>query len=120
MLQHYDGAKVLDPAGNVIGTVERTYDDDTGVARYVEVKFGSIFSKHRLVPLDEAQIGDDGLTVPYSQAMVEDAPDASSVKETLDGDTLDQARAYYAQLRSSSIPASKAVAAGKASENQDQ
>lgn len=110
MLQDYDGSRVVDPDGNVIGTVERTYDDQVGVARYIEIKIGSLLAKHRLVPLENVQFDDNTLTVPYTKAIIEDGPDASSLKETLDGDTLQAAADYYDTLRSAAIPSRKAPA----------
>lgn len=96
MLQDYDGATLVTSDGEQLGTIERTYVDDTGEVRFVEVKIGSLFAKHRLVPADEAEMTDSGLTVPYSKATVMDSPDASSEGDTVEGTALDRVRAYYA------------------------
>ena len=70
-LQDYDGADLLSGDGDKIGTVERSYVDGTGFARFVEVKIGTLLAKHRLVPTDNAQRLDAGLQVPFSKAVVE-------------------------------------------------
>ena len=46
----YDGVEVMDSKGTSVGKVERTYVDDAGTPRYVEVKFGTLLPKHRLDP----------------------------------------------------------------------
>lgn len=95
-MQDFDGADVVDPSGDKIGTVERTYDDDAGTTRLVELSMGTLFSRdHRLVPVDDAQFVDGDLHVPYGKQFIEDSPDAASAGGTLEGDLLDQVRAYY-------------------------
>lgn len=95
-LQDFDGTDVIDADGDQIGTVERTFDDDAGTARFVEVSMGSLFTKkHRLVPVDEASLTDEGLKVPYSKQIIADSPDASTLNDTLTGDLLDQVTSYY-------------------------
>lgn len=95
-LQDFDGADVVDSNGDTVGAVERTYDDDSGVARLVEVKIGALFAKHRLIPLDNAETTDKGIQVPYDKHMIEGSPDAGSAGDTLEGSFLDSVTAYYA------------------------
>jgi uncharacterized protein YrrD len=93
-MDDYDGARVLDADGNAVGTVDRTYIDDRGRAQMVAVKMGSLFAKHRLVPVDQAQVTGDGLQVPYIKDVIEESPDVSS-GDTVEGDVLDRVRSYY-------------------------
>jgi hypothetical protein len=111
MIQDYDGAGVVDPAGNAIGTVERTYNDTQGVARFVEVKIGTLFAKHRLVPVDQASFADGTLTVPFTRGLVEDSPDAGPAGDVLDGNLMQSAGDYYDGLNQSAIPASMVATA---------
>lgn len=95
-MQDFNGADVIDSNGDKIGTVERTYDDAEGTPRFVEITMGSLFSKEqRLVPVESAQLNDDGLQVPFSKGVIEDSPDASSAGDTLEGSLLDDVRAFY-------------------------
>jgi hypothetical protein len=96
MIEDYDGQHVLDTAGEQLGTVERSFVDDTGSVKVVEVKMGRLRVKHRLIPTDEVESTDGGLQVPYSREVVEESPDVSDLGETLDGETFDAVRAYYA------------------------
>jgi hypothetical protein len=99
MIQDYDGARVIDDSGDTIGTVERSYDDATGAVRYVEVKLGSLFGKHRLVPADDAEMTSDGLRLPFSKDAIMNSPDASSADDSISGDLLRSVRGYYDDVR---------------------
>ena len=94
MVQDYDGAAVIDATGEKIGTVERSYVDDSGAVRVVRLKIGMLRAKHRLMPVDEVQPEEDTLRVPYTKQVVEDSPDVD-VDDDLDGETLERVRAYY-------------------------
>lgn len=95
-MQDFDGRELVTTDGTTVGTIERTYDDEGGTARFVEVTTGPFFArKHRLVPMDGAEVIDDSVRVPLTKATIEGSPDASSGGETLAGDLLDQVRAYY-------------------------
>ena len=85
----------MDSRGTSVGKVERTYVDDVGTPRYVEVKFGTLLPKHRLIPANEAQLRDDGLLlVPYDKETIEGSPDAPT-SEALEPADLQQIDAYY-------------------------
>jgi Domain of unknown function (DUF2382)/PRC-barrel domain len=101
MVQDYDGAEVVDACGERIGIVERSYVDASETVRFVEVMIGAFLAKHRLIPLDGAQISSGTLTVPYTKDMIVQSPDASSVSDTLEGELLEQVQAYYARGRES-------------------
>jgi hypothetical protein len=91
----FDGAEVMDSRGTSVGKVERTYIDDAGAPRYVEVKFGTLLPKHRLIPAAEAELRDDGLLeVPFDKDMIEGSPDAPT-SDALEPAELQQIDRYY-------------------------
>lgn len=95
MIHDYDDADVIDKDGQKVGPVERSFVDDSGNVRFVEVKIGTLRSKHRLIPVDDADQTSTGLRVPYTEQVIEDSPDVSSVEEDLTGDPLKRVRTYY-------------------------
>ena len=94
-MNDYDGAQVIDAGGDHIGTVDRTYVDDNETPRLIEVKMGGLLSKHRLIPVDQAEMTDDGLRVPYVKDMIEESPHIGR-SDSLEGETLERVRSYYA------------------------
>jgi hypothetical protein len=92
----FNGLQVIDANADNVGTVEESYEDAAGNILYAKVKIGSLFAKHRLVPVDEAQTTDGGVQVPYTKDAIEGSPDASDAGEILGGDLLEEAQAYYA------------------------
>jgi len=94
-MDDYDGAQVIDAGGDHIGTVDRTYVDNNEIPRIIEVKMGGLLPKHRLIPIDQAEMTHDGLRVPYVKDMIEESPHISR-SDSLAGDTLERVRSYYA------------------------
>lgn len=94
-MDDYDGAQVIDASGDHIGTVDRTYVDNNEIPRLIEVKMGGLLPRHRLIPIDQAEMTDDGLRVPYVKDMIEESPHISR-SDSLAGDTLERVRSYYA------------------------
>jgi len=117
MIEDYDGTDVVDAAGERIGTVERSYVNDQGEVRFVEVKLRGLRAKHRLIPMDIIDRTDDALTVSFAKGVVEESPDASSARDTLEEGTLDQIRAYYESQRQGLSPAVAEAAAIPVSES---
>ena len=105
MLEDYDGSEVVDKDGEKIGTVERSYVDDGGKIRFVEVKLRGLRTRHHLVPVDDVERTDAGLTLPFSKSVVEESPDASSEHDTLGESILGDVRAYYRKNREDTEPA---------------
>jgi len=87
MMEDYDGTDVADAAGERIGTVERSYVDDQGKVQFIEVKLRGLRAKHRLVPMDIIDRTDNALTAPFAKGVIEESPDASSARDTLEEDT---------------------------------
>lgn len=96
MTDDFNGSQVIDVNADEVGTVEESYEDGEGTIRFVKVKIGSLFAKHRLVPTDDVETTGNGLQVPYTKDAIENSPDASAAGEMLDGDLLEEAQAYYA------------------------
>lgn len=95
MFEDYDGADVVDVAGEKIGTVERSFDDADGHVRYVQVRTGTLLRHHYVLPAADTQYADGTLTVPYTKTLIEHSPDASGLGDTLDGDFLARVTSYF-------------------------
>src|SRR5206468_145725 len=95
MADDYDGLDVLDSAGENIGTVNRTFIDGGGAPRFLDVRQHGLLRKHRLIPADQLQETGEGIRVPYTRELIEESP-SYDPSDTLEGETLDQVQAYYA------------------------
>jgi uncharacterized protein (TIGR02271 family) len=88
------GASVYDAHGDEIGVVDEIfYDRDTREPEWVGIGTGFFGTKRVLVPLDRAQLTDDGLRVPYSKDYVKDAPDIDS--DEISEQTEQELYSYY-------------------------
>lgn len=73
------GAPVYDDSGEKIGTVEEIfYDADSTRPEWIGIGTGFFGTKRVLVPLQSAQVTEDGVSVPYSKDLVKDSPDIES------------------------------------------
>lgn len=69
------GQPVYDSEHDKIGTAGQVYVDDvTGKPEWVTVQTGLFGTKESLVPLADADLVEDGLSVPYAKGQVTDAP----------------------------------------------
>jgi uncharacterized protein (TIGR02271 family) len=69
------GKDVYDQSGDKIGSASEVYlDDESGQPEWVTVKTGLFGTKESFVPLQGADLTDDGLRVPVSKSQVKDAP----------------------------------------------
>lgn len=89
------GTTVYDAAGKEVGRVERAYPDGSGAVRYVRVKMGTLFARHRLVPADSSERTDAGLKLPYSKDTIESSPDLPDDVDPLSGMVSEDLRGYY-------------------------
>jgi len=72
------GATVYGRDGEKIGTAGNAYiDDQTGEPEWVTVNTGLFGMNESFVPLRNAELTGDGLTVPYSKDQVKDAPNVN-------------------------------------------
>ena len=70
-----DGGKVVGTDGDSIGAIGTVYVDDAdGRLTWVTVKTGWFGANESFVPLDDATLDGDTVTVPYDKATVKDAP----------------------------------------------
>jgi uncharacterized protein (TIGR02271 family) len=73
------GAPVYDADGDKIGEVDEIfYDQGTRRPEWIGIGTGFLGTKRVLVPLEAAELRDDGLRVPYPKDLVKDAPDIDS------------------------------------------
>ena len=100
MSDQYDGADVVDESGEKVGTVQASYEDDSGSLRYVQVKTGGLLAKHHLVPVDDLEREADRLVLPYEKNVVDNSPDVPGRADELDEVTGKRVRAYYGGVRS--------------------
>jgi uncharacterized protein (TIGR02271 family) len=69
------GRNLLGPQGETLGTVEQVFlDDQTGVPEFATVRTGLFGSRQSFVPLAEAQVFGDAVSVPYDKETIKGAP----------------------------------------------
>ena len=86
---------VVGSDGENIGKVGEVYvDDASGQLSWVTVKTGLFGSRESFVPLDDATVNDDTITVPYDKAMIKDAPHAEP-GDPLSPEQEDELYRYY-------------------------
>ncbi|WP_250032399.1 PRC and DUF2382 domain-containing protein [Paractinoplanes maris] len=74
-LTRLDGADVYGPDGDKIGSVGQIYlDTDTGDPEWVAVRTGLFGTKETFIPLNQATLSDDRITVAHDKATVKGAP----------------------------------------------
>ena len=90
------GHDVYDPDGDKIGTVGQVWHDGTGQPAWASVNTGLFGLNESLVPLQEADLRDDRLVVPFDKAKVKGAPNVdASDDEPLRRDEVDRLYEYY-------------------------
>ena len=79
------GSTVYGADGKKIGTAGQVYvDDQSGEPEWVTVNTGLFGTNESFVPLRDAEVSGDGLTVPYSKDQVKDAPNVDPDNGHLD------------------------------------
>ena len=74
-VRSWQGATMVDPDGDKIGTIESIYvDDQTGEPEWALVNTGLFGTKSSFVPLAQASGTGDQVQVPYDKQLVKDAP----------------------------------------------
>jgi uncharacterized protein (TIGR02271 family) len=69
------GRDIYGSDGGKIGTAVQAYaDDETGKPEWLSVRTGLFGTKESFVPLADASVSGDRITVPYDKAFVKDAP----------------------------------------------
>ena len=74
-VRSWQGATMVDPDGDKIGTIDAIYvDDQTGEPEWALVNTGLFGTKSSFVPLAQATSSGDQVQVPYDKQLVKDAP----------------------------------------------
>ncbi len=74
-IQQITGRTVYDSDNDKIGKAGQVYlDDETGQPEWVTVNTGLFGTNESFVPLREASLTEDGVSVPYTKDKVKDAP----------------------------------------------
>jgi stress response protein YsnF len=90
------GATAYGSDGQKIGKVGQLFlDDETGRPEFVTVNTGFFGSGETFVPVQDAQLSGDRLSVPYTKDHVKDAPNAAADGGHLDQDEEERLYAYY-------------------------
>jgi len=93
------GRKVVDTAGEKVGSVDGVYlDDETAEPNWLAVKTGWFGGNVSFVPFEGAYVGGDEVVVAYSKAMIKDAPNFDADGH-LDVDEEQNLYAYYGRTR---------------------
>ncbi|WP_067509394.1 DUF2382 domain-containing protein [Actinoplanes sp. TFC3] len=88
-------ADVYDSDGDKIGSVGQIYlDNNTGDPEWVSVRTGLFGTKETFVPLRQARVSDDRITVAFDKEKVKDAPQIDADGQLSEADE-DQLYAYY-------------------------
>ncbi|WP_250030159.1 DUF2382 domain-containing protein [Paractinoplanes maris] len=90
------GTDVYDNDGDKIGSVGQVWDDGRGRPAWASVKTGLFGLNESLVPLENADLRDDRLVVPFDKSTVKDAPNIdASHDEPLQGEDVEKLYQYY-------------------------
>lgn len=74
-IQQVHGAEIYGSDGEKIGKAGQVYlDDETGRPEWVTVHTGLFGTNESFIPLTDAQLADNGVTVPFTKDQVKDAP----------------------------------------------
>ncbi len=93
------GMHVVSTDGEKIGTLRDAYEStDGGVATFATVSTGLFGTSSSFFPLDEAELRGDQVVVPYSKALIKDAPRVDD-DEALTGEEEERLFAHYAGSR---------------------
>jgi uncharacterized protein (TIGR02271 family) len=89
------GGTAYSSDGGKIGSIGQVYlDNDTGEPAWVTVKTGLLGSSESFVPLDQAELTDDGVRVPYDKDRVKGAPNIETDRQLSEQEE-DQLYDYY-------------------------
>ncbi len=90
------GQSVYGTDGDKLGKVGQVYlDDETGKPEWATVQTGLFGTKESFVPLAQAELTDNGLSVPYTKDHVKDAPNVEVEQGRLSQDEEAQLYRHY-------------------------
>ncbi|MBD0291382.1 MAG: PRC and DUF2382 domain-containing protein [Thermoleophilia bacterium] len=88
------GSDVFSSEGEKIGSIEELFvDEQTGEPEWIGLGIGFFGSKRVLVPVQGADVREDGVTVPYSKDQVKETPDIDS--DEISQETEERLYAHY-------------------------
>ncbi len=102
------GTTVYAQNGEKIGSVEEIFQDyETRQPEWIGIGTGFFGTKRVLVPVQGAELRDDGLYVPYTKDQVKDAPDidADEINENTEQELYSHYGLSYSERRSASARA---------------
>jgi stress response protein YsnF len=92
------GSEVVGPDGQRIGHARQVFvDDETGRAKWVSVETGLLGNRVSFIPLRDAAVSGNQLSVPYDKARVKGAPDHLGEGDHLSPDDEEQLDRYYSE-----------------------
>jgi stress response protein YsnF len=92
------GSEVVGPDGQRIGHARQVFvDDETGRAKWVSVETGLLGNRASFIPLRDAAVSGNQLSVPYDKARVKGAPDHLGEGDHLSPDDEEQLERYYSE-----------------------
>ncbi|MEU8664873.1 PRC and DUF2382 domain-containing protein [Actinoplanes philippinensis] len=90
------GRNVFDRYGDKIGTVDTVWGDGLGQPTWASVRTGMFGINESLIPLQDADLRNDTLVVPFDKAMVKSAPAIDAAEdEPLDQAGISRLYEYY-------------------------
>ena len=90
------GRDVYDRDGDKIGSVGQIWGDAAGQPTWASVRTGFFGINESLVPLQDADVADDRLVVPFQKSQVKDAPNIDAAHdEPLTQDEVDRLYQHY-------------------------
>jgi hypothetical protein len=93
------GRDVYDREDHKIGTAGELFlDRDTREPEWLGVRTGLFGRKESFVPLQDTQLREDGLYVPFKKDQVKDAPNIDPKAEGLTPEQEEQLYSYYGDL----------------------
>jgi uncharacterized protein (TIGR02271 family) len=89
------GGTAYSSTGDKIGSIGTVYlDNSSGEPAWVTVKTGLFGSNESFVPLEQAELSEDGIRVPYDKDRVKNAPNIETDRELSEQEE-DQLYSYY-------------------------
>ncbi|MEV6350438.1 PRC-barrel domain-containing protein [Actinoplanes sp. NPDC051851] len=90
------GSDVRDTNGDRIGTAGQVWTDAAGQPTWLSVSTGLLGHSESLIPLQDAHLHGEELTVPFDKEIVKNAPDVSAAHdEPLTQSEVDELTTYY-------------------------
>ncbi|MFX0540023.1 PRC-barrel domain-containing protein [Ornithinimicrobium sp. Y1847] len=94
----YD-AEVVDRSGDKVGGVRQIFlDDNTGEPAWATVRTGFFGMKETFVPLDQADLSNGQIVVPFEKDFIKDAPNVDADQHLSESEQ-DELYRYYASGR---------------------